>query len=106
MRSLTAEKICEGLPGYAVRSAGTQPTARIVVTEGMVRWADIIFAMEKEHAHKLRERFPEVLAGKHLVILHIEDDYYFMQPELVDELRAKLQPYVNFGDEKKKTENI
>ena len=100
VRSLTAEKMCVGLPGYAVRSAGTQSNARIVVTQGMIKWADIIFAMEKEHSHKLREWFPEALEGKQLVTLHITDDYYFNQPELIDELRVKLQPHVNFGDEK------
>ena len=35
-RSLTAEQVFSGLPGYEVRSAGTQPGARIVVTEGML----------------------------------------------------------------------
>jgi pimeloyl-ACP methyl ester carboxylesterase len=30
-----------GLPGYDVRSAGTQPQARIVVTEGMIGWAKL-----------------------------------------------------------------
>lgn len=98
IRSLTAEKICEGLPAYEARSAGTQPNARIVITEGMVRWADVIFAMEGEHRAKLRQRFPEALAGRELVTLHIPDDYRFMQQELIDELRAKLEPYIHFDD--------
>ena len=54
MRSLTAEKIFSGIPGYEVRSAGTQPQARIVVNEGHLRWADIIFVMEKAHLNRLR----------------------------------------------------
>lgn len=86
----------EGVPGYEARSAGTQPGARIVVTEGHLGWADIVFAMEKSHVAKLRDRFPEALEGKRLVALHIPDDYEFMQPELVDELHAKLAPYVDF----------
>jgi predicted protein tyrosine phosphatase len=57
IRSLTAEKIFADLPGYEVRSAGTQDAARVRVTEGHVGWADIIFAMEKDHANKLRQRF-------------------------------------------------
>jgi predicted protein tyrosine phosphatase len=47
LRSLTAEKMFEGIPGYEVRSAGTQPGARIKVNEGHIGWADIIFVMEK-----------------------------------------------------------
>lgn len=95
-RSLTAEKMMEGVPGFEARSAGTQPGARIVVTEGHIGWADIIFAMEKSHAAKLRDRFPEALTGKQLIALHIPDDYEFMQPELLDELQSRLSAHVEF----------
>ena len=95
-RSLTAEKIFVGVPGYDVRSAGTQPSARVVVTAGHLGWADIIFAMEKRHARQLRERFSEVTAGKRIIALHIPDDYEFMQRGLIDELHAKLAPYIDF----------
>jgi len=46
-RSLTAEKIFDGLNGYAVRSAGTENNARIKVTPGMIGWADKVYCMEK-----------------------------------------------------------
>ena len=97
-RSLTAEKIMEGLAGYEVRSAGTQPEARIVITEGHIGWADIIFVMEKSHLHRLRLKFPDALAGKRIVALHIPDDYEFMHPDLIDELHAKLAPFIDFGE--------
>src|SRR3954447_7651456 len=93
-RSLTAEKLFEGVPGYQVRSAGTQPDARIVVTEGHLGWADLIFVMEKSHLNRLRRKYAEALQGKRIITLHIPDDYVFMQPELVEELRGKLEPYV------------
>ena len=93
-RSLTAERIFSGIPGVQVRSAGTQPDARIVVTEGHIGWADIIFLMEKSHLNRLRRKFPEALHGKRTVTLLIPDDYEFMQPELIDELHAKVSPYV------------
>jgi predicted protein tyrosine phosphatase len=94
LRSLTAEKLFEGVSGYQARSAGTQPEARIVITEGHIGWADIIFVMEKSHLTRLRQKFPEALSGKQVVTLHIPDDYSFMQTELMDELRAKLAAYV------------
>jgi predicted protein tyrosine phosphatase len=97
-RSLTAEKIFSGLPGFQARSAGTQPEARIVVTEGLIGWADIIFVMEKSHLNKLRQKFGPVLDGKQLITLHIPDDYEFMQPELVHELQAKVGQHVDWGD--------
>jgi predicted protein tyrosine phosphatase len=93
-RSLTAEKLFDGIPGFQVRSAGTQPDARVFVAEGHIRWADIIFVMEKSHFNRLRGRFGEILVGKRIVTLHIPDDYRFMQPELIDELQTKVREYV------------
>lgn len=99
LRSLTAEKMFEGFPPYQVRSVGTQPDARIVITEGHIGWADIIFVMEKSHLNRIRRKFPEALKGKRVVCLHIPDEYSFMDPDLLDELRAKLAPYVLLPDE-------
>jgi predicted protein tyrosine phosphatase len=93
-RSLTAEKLFEGFPAYQARSVGTQPEARIVITEGHIGWADLIFVMEKSHLQRIRRKFPEALEGKRVITLFIPDDYDFMQPELLDELRGRLGPYV------------
>jgi predicted protein tyrosine phosphatase len=93
-RSLTAERIFSGIPGIQVRSAGTQPDARIVVTEGHIGWADIIFLMEKSHLNRLRRKFREALQGKRTVTLLIPDEYQLMQPDLIDELRAKVSRYI------------
>jgi len=94
-RSLTAERIFAGVPGFQVRSAGTQPEARIVVTEGHIGWADIIFLMEKSHLNRLRRKFPEALQGKRTVTLLIPDEYEFMQPDLVEALRANVARHVD-----------
>jgi len=98
-RSLTAEKLFEGFPPYQARSAGTQPDARIVVTAGHIGWADIIFCMEKSHLDRLRRKFPEEMQGKRAICLHIPDDYTFMNRDLLDELRAKLAPYITLPAE-------
>jgi len=94
IRSLTAEKMLSGLPGYQVASAGTQPGARVVVTSGQIRWADIIFCMEKSHLQKLRARFPEELHGRQLIALHIPDEFEFMAEDLLDELHTKIGMHV------------
>ncbi len=99
IRSLTAEKLVTGIPGYTARSAGTQPGARVVVTEGHLGWADVVFVMEKSHLQRLRQRFAEVLEGREIVTLHIPDEYEFMAEDLIDELRTKLSPHVTFPDE-------
>ena len=62
-RSLTAEKLFERSADYQVRSVGTQPNARIVVTEGHLGWADIIFCMEKSHANRLHRKSPLLFVG-------------------------------------------
>lgn len=78
---------------------GTQPDARIVITEGHIGWADLIFVMEKSHLNRMRRKFPEALQGKQVITLFIPDDYEFMQAELLDELRGKLEPYVTLPGE-------
>jgi predicted protein tyrosine phosphatase len=93
-RSLTAERVFGRVPGLQVRSAGTQPEARIVVTAGHLGWADLIFLMEKSHLNRLRRKFPDALQGKRIVTLLIPDDYEFMQLELIDELHAKVSEHV------------
>lgn len=98
-RSLTAERLFDGFSLYQARSAGTQPGARIVVTEGHIGWADLIFCMEKRHLSQLRQKFPEAMQGKHAICLHIPDEYVFMQAELIDELQAKLAEYITLPDE-------
>lgn len=98
-RSLTAEKICEKVRGYSVRSAATEKAARIRVTEGLVGWADWIFVMEKKHADQLRSKFPESLEGKKLICLQIPDNYQYMEPELVELLQAKLGSYMEMPND-------
>ena len=94
-RSLTAEKIFDGVDGIAARSAGTEPNARIKVTAGHVSWATVIFVMEKKHLRRLQAKFPQEIAEKKVICLHIADDYQFMQPELVDILEASIGPHIN-----------
>ena len=94
-RSPTAEAIFHGVGGCEARSAGTEPSARVRVTEKMLGWADAIFCMEKRHVQRLRERFdPALFEGKRLACLDIPDDYPFMDPELVDLLEAAMSEFL------------
>lgn len=90
VRSLTAERMFDGAPAYRARSAGTQPQARVRVTAGLIGWADILFVMERSHLRRLQERFPDAIAGKRVVCLHIPDDFEYGQPELMAELESRL----------------
>ena len=95
VRSLTAEEIYKGFPGYEVKSAGTEPRARIRVTHGHIGWADIIFVMEKRHGRILEEMFGDALDEKNLVNLRIHNlELRYMEPALIDELKAALRDHV------------
>ena len=92
-RSLTAEKVFSGTPGWDVRSAGTEDSARIRVTSGLLGWADLIVVMEKRHKQRLTQKHPDAMAGKSCHCLFIPDDYEFMHETLVRELKTRLEEY-------------
>ena len=93
-RSPTAEALFRNHPRYEARSAGTENGARVKVTAGHLGWANRIFCMERKHADRLHENFPQEIAGKDLVILRIPDDFQFMDPELIDLLRTELSTHL------------
>jgi predicted protein tyrosine phosphatase len=93
-RSPTAEALFKNHPRYDARSAGTENAARIKVTGCHLGWADIIVCMERKHADRLREKFPEELAGKTLLTLRIPDDFQRDDPALIALLREKLSPHL------------
>ncbi|MDE6566599.1 MAG: protein tyrosine phosphatase [Lachnospiraceae bacterium] len=93
-RSLTAEKIFDGVGGHQARSAGTERNARIKVTPGLLSWADIIFCMEKKHLRRIKEKYTDIIADKKVVCLYIADDYEFMEQELQDLLKDYVDAYI------------
>jgi predicted protein tyrosine phosphatase len=98
LRSLTAEHIYRVFPGCAVKSAGTEPSARTRVNQGHIGWADLIFVMETDHLQTLRNMVGETLAEKKVICLHIPDIYRCLEPALIDELKAALSTYVEVPD--------
>jgi predicted protein tyrosine phosphatase len=93
-RSLTAEKIFEHRFDLSVTSAGTEPRARVKLVEGHIGWADIIFVMEKKHRDFIVSHFADRLEEKPLIVLHIPDEYQFMDEELIDILEARVGEYL------------
>jgi protein-tyrosine phosphatase len=95
-RSPTAEAIYKNFSGINVKSAGTEPSARIKLNSKIIAWSDIIFVMEKKHKQRIQEKFGSEIKEKEIIILHIPDEYQFMDPELIEEIKGKVNQYLPF----------
>ncbi len=93
-RSLTAEKIFDGYNGHSARSAGTENNSRVRVMSGLLGWADIIFCMEKKHVRRIKEKDPDIVCGKKVICLNIDDDYEYMDEELQELLQSAVSEYI------------
>jgi len=93
-RSRTAETIFKNNQKHSVKSAGTENDARIKVTEKLISWSDLIFVMEKKHRERLKEKFGSLTDSKEIIILDIQDDYKYMDSELIEILETSVSPYL------------
>lgn len=73
----------------SVRSAGTSESSRRRITEGDLRWADLVLVMEPKYAARIRALFPTTSLPP-LRSLDIPDDYDFMDAELIELLEAAV----------------
>lgn len=93
-RSRTAETIYKNSQAFNVQSAGTEPSAVVKVSVKHVLWEDIIFAMEKKHKQRLKEKFPDETMNKKIIILNIEDNYTYMDEELIEIIKTSVDFYL------------
>jgi predicted protein tyrosine phosphatase len=98
MRSPTAEAVFGGYADVEALSAGTAPDAETPVSAELIKWADIVFVMERHHRDRLRSKFGKLLETKRLVVLGIRDNYAYMEPELVELLKSKAASYLPGGE--------
>lgn len=94
LRSPTAEQVFANHSGIAVSSAGTNNDAENPLTDELVAWADVIFAMERMHRIKIQQKHRHALRDTRIVVLDIPDDYGFMDPVLVRLLKTKMQRWI------------
>jgi predicted protein tyrosine phosphatase len=92
-RSVTAEQLYRQDARLEVRSAGVRSESNRRVSEDDLRWADVVFAMEREHKVWIRMRF-EGLELPPIEVLDIPDDYECMDPHLQEMLRLMLDPEI------------
>jgi protein-tyrosine phosphatase len=77
-----------------VKSAGTEPSARIKLNSKIIEWADYIFVMEKKHKQRMCENFPAETKDKKIIILNIPDEFKYMDPDLIEEIKSKVEEYI------------
>lgn len=90
-RSPTAEKLYRNDRRFDVRSAGTSRLASREIDESLVRWADIVVAMEAHHAQAIRERFPIASRDTRFIVLDIPDIFQFMDSTLQREISERFE---------------
>jgi len=90
LRSPTAENIFSNDPDLDVASAGLDNDAKIKVTPELVKWADIIFVMEKNHKNRLQKKFKKHLDKQRVVCLGIPDEYDYMNQELINIFKNRI----------------
>ena len=106
-RSPTAEMIYKDHSDLNVKSAGTEPstgkeqsagseqsTATELTAEN-INWSDLIFAMEDKHKQTMIEKFPFEIEQKKIVVLDIPDKYKYMDDELIQEIKIKVNKYID-----------
>ena len=94
LRSPTAEQIFAGRPGIEVASAGLNLDAYVPVSPELLKWAQLIFVMEKAQRSKLAAKFQPYLNGKRIICLDVRDEYEYMDPELISLLDAKVSRHL------------
>lgn len=97
MRSATAHKVFETDERFEVKSAGTDKMANTILTRELLTWADTIVVMEKAHRNVIHKKFKDIYETKRIICLYIPDVYDYMQPELIDILKNKVDNLYHRG---------
>ncbi len=90
-RSVTAERLYRNDARLEVRSAGVRSAAHRRVAEADLKWADVVFVMEREHKLWITTQF-EGLELPRIDVLDIPDEFEVMDPELQLMLKSMLDP--------------
>jgi protein-tyrosine phosphatase len=93
-RSPTAEQIYKNDARLEVRSAGVRSEAKRRISEQDLKWADVVFVMERTHKTWIKSRFEGVDLPR-IEVLEIPDDFEFMDSELQEMLKSMLDPEID-----------
>jgi predicted protein tyrosine phosphatase len=94
LRSPTAERVFSDNPRLEVKSAGVDKDSTVLVTRGLLEWADLVFVMEKKQRNIIHRRFKDLYQEKRITCLYIPDDFDYMDLLLIDLLKEGVTPYI------------
>lgn len=77
----------------SVRACGLSNRSPRRLTAADLHWADVVFVMEAKHRTRITNSHRDALHDTPLHVLDIPDDYQFMDPELIDLLRDRVESY-------------
>jgi len=89
-RSVTAERMYRNDARLEVRSAGVRSEANRRVSEADLKWADVVFVMEREHKQWITMRFEDL----ELPRIDVPDDFEVMDSQLQETLKSLLDPEI------------
>ena len=90
-RSRTAEHIFKNDNRFSIRSAGLSPKSERKISENDLNWADLVLVMETEQRSKIRDLYCHMELPV-IEIMHIPDDFEFLDEELIEILTEKINP--------------
>ena len=88
-RSRTAEYIFKNDDRFNIRSAGLSPKSDRKLSENDLKWADLIFVMETGYRGQIWGLYRH-LDLPNIEVLEIPDEYEFMDEELVEILKDRI----------------
>jgi len=88
---MTAENIYKHDRRFDVRYAGLSDNSKRRLSDADVKWADLILAMERKHAKRIRSSFGHIDPLPEIESLDIQDKFIYMQPELIEEINDSLE---------------
>lgn len=94
-RSKTAEAIFRREYNLNVQSAGLSPKSPSQISETKINRVDAILVMEDKHKSRITSQFRD-LELPPIYVLHIEDEYEYMQPELVEILEERIPSILKY----------
>jgi protein-tyrosine phosphatase len=88
-RSRTAEHIFKNDNRFNIRSVGLSAKSEREISERDIKWADVIFVMESGHRARIWAAYRH-LTIPNIEVLDIDDDYEFLDDELVKILTERI----------------